>query len=246
MRRPALLAALAFAAGAGLASARSAHAEEGPDPEASGVTIVAEGEGEGIADVAWPLAQTTYGKASLRPKYLTEAQARVLVGEAPPADATVELKDLAQLRTAVRGDDTVSREILGNVGRRVHTKSILVVTPHDGAAPQVRLFDVTKKTFDPARWQPEPKEGGGWAWDATLGSVERALGPVAAPPVVKPKVVVASVAAAPVAKDKSKSFYESPWFWVALGGAALLGGAVILATHDWSGDMVHMRMQVPQ
>ncbi len=51
----------------------------------------------------------------------------------------------------------------------------------------------------------------------------------------------------PPAKDKSsKMFWESPWFWVALGSAALIGGAVFLGTRDWSTDNVHVRMQVPQ
>ncbi len=249
MRRPASFAVLAVAAGVGLAASAvpgTARAEDAPDPDATGVAVVAEGE-DGTADLAWPLAQATYAKGALRPKSLTEDQARVLVGEAPAEGASVELKDLAQLRKAVRGDDTVSREILGNVGRRVHSRSILVLTPHEGAAPEVRLFDVTKKTFDAARWQPDPKEGGGWSWDATVGSVERALGPVAPPPVVKPKVLVTPAPgnSAP-AKDKSKSFYESPWFWIALGSAALIGGAVFLATRDWSGDTIHVRMQVPQ
>ncbi|CAN5393947.1 hypothetical protein BH09MYX1_BH09MYX1_63110 [soil metagenome] len=238
----------ALCSGAFLGSARTARADDPVDrvdPDAAGVAVIAEGEATDAATVTWPLAQATYAKATLRPKSLSEGAARALVGEIPAEDAPSDVKELAELRRAVRGDDAVTREILGNVGRRVHSKAILVLATRPNAPPQVRLFDVGKKTFDAARWEPESRDGV-YAWDGTVASVERSLNPP--PPaqiVVKTTPTLAIVPAAP-AKDKTKWFYESPWFWIAVGGAALLGGGIFLGTRDWSGDNVHLRMQVPQ
>ena len=242
MRRLAISVPLAALACALVAGPRHARADEPADPDAVGVAVVAEGDGS--ADLAWPLAQAAYAKAGLRPRSLTEAEARALAGEAPAEDAPANVKELSQLRHAVQGEDTVSREILWNVGRRTHTKAILVLAPQKDAPPQVRLYDVAKKTFDAARWQPEGKEGA-YTWDGAVTSIERTLAPPPAPVAVA-KAPALVLAPATPAKDKTKSFYESPWFWVAIGSAALLGGGIFLATRDWSGDLVHVRMQVPQ
>ena len=201
MRRLAVTAPLAALACALVAGApRPAHADEPADPDAVGVAVVAEGDAS--ADLAWPLAQAAYAKAGLRPRSLTEAEARALAGEAPAEDAPANVKELSQLRHAVQGEDTVSREILWNVGRRTHTKAILVLAPQKDAPPQVRLYDVSKKTFDAARWQPEGKEGA-YAWDGAVSSIERTLTPPAAPVAAAktPALVLAPVAPS---KDKTK------------------------------------------
>jgi hypothetical protein len=41
-------------------------------------------------------------------------------------------------------------------------------------------------------------------------------------------------------------FYESGWFWGSLGGAALIGLGIFLATRDYGGDTIHLRMEVPR
>ncbi len=43
----------------------------------------------------------------------------------------------------------------------------------------------------------------------------------------------------------SVPFYESVWFWGALGAAALAGGATYLATRDSSPSTIHLEVQVP-
>jgi hypothetical protein len=40
-------------------------------------------------------------------------------------------------------------------------------------------------------------------------------------------------------------FYESGWFWGALGAAALIGGAIYLATQDTGSQTIHLQVQVP-
>ena len=243
MRLSPLVLPVALVAFGGLT--QEARADEAVEP--AGVAVVAEGES---ADVTWPFAQATYVKEALRPKGLSEPEARALAGEVPAADAPPAVKELAELRHAVQGDDTVSREVLGNVGLRTHTKSLLVVSLTAAGSPEVRMFDVAHKSFDAARWQPTAKEGGGWTWDGVVSSVERSFAPVpaAVPVAKKPALVVVPGNGGAPAKDKggSKMFWESPWFWVALGSAALIGGGMFLITHDWSGDTVPVRMQVPR
>jgi len=51
---------------------------------------------------------------------------------------------------------------------------------------------------------------------------------------------------APVTEPpKKRAFYESGWFWGALGAAAFAGGAVYFATRDNGPVPIHLEMQVP-
>jgi hypothetical protein len=45
--------------------------------------------------------------------------------------------------------------------------------------------------------------------------------------------------------SRPKRFYESGWFWGALGAAALIGGSIYLATQDTSTPTIHLQVQVP-
>lgn len=206
-----------------------------------GIAVLAQGD---IADLAWPLAQSVYGSAKLRPAALDEARARVLAGDKPAPDAPADVVELAELRAGVHGDDAASRELLATLGQRTHVKALLVVEAKDASA-SARLFDVGSRTFDAARYQPEAGDAGD-RWENTVRSIERLFAP-AAPVVVAPTAATAAVPKIP-AKDtaSSKPFYESPWFWVSLGTAALIGGGIFLATRDYSGDTIHLRMEVPR
>ena len=44
---------------------------------------------------------------------------------------------------------------------------------------------------------------------------------------------------------RHRPFYESGWFWGALGAAAFAGGAIYLATRDSSAPTIHLQVQVP-
>jgi hypothetical protein len=211
-----------------------------PSSVDQGVAVLAQGD---IAELAWPLAQSVYGSAKLRPAALDEARARVLAGDKPAPDAKPDVVELAELRAGVRGDDAASRELLSTIGQRTHVHALLVVVAAD-AAPSARLFDVGSKTFDAARYEPEAGDAGD-RWEKTVRSLERVFAPP--PPVVAPKAATAAVPKLG-AKDtpSSKMFYESPWFWGSLGGAALIGLGIFLATRDYSGDTIHLRMEVPR
>jgi hypothetical protein len=47
------------------------------------------------------------------------------------------------------------------------------------------------------------------------------------------------------APSPARPFYESVWFWGAVGAAALLGGAAYIATRDSSPSTIHLEVQVP-
>ena len=42
-----------------------------------------------------------------------------------------------------------------------------------------------------------------------------------------------------------KAFYESGWFWGAVGAAAFAGGAIFFATRDNGESTIHLQMEVP-
>jgi hypothetical protein len=44
---------------------------------------------------------------------------------------------------------------------------------------------------------------------------------------------------------RARKFYESGWFWAAMGAAAILGGAIYLATQDTGSPTIHLQVQVP-
>lgn len=211
-----------------------------PAPADVGCAVLAQGD---IAEIAWPLAQSIYGSAKLRPAALDEAHARVLAGDKPAPDARPDVVELAELRAGVHGDDAASRELLGTIGQRIHVRALLVVEVKDVAA-SARVFDVASRTFDAARYEPELVATGN-RWDATVRSLERIFAP--APLVLASPASLAAVPKVP-AKDtpSSRQFYQSPWFWVSLGAAALIGAGIFLATRDYSGDTIHLRMEVPR
>ena len=48
-----------------------------------------------------------------------------------------------------------------------------------------------------------------------------------------------------VPPPRGKAFYESGWFWGALGAAAFAGGAIFFATRDNGESTIHLQVQVP-
>ncbi|HWL85473.1 MAG TPA: hypothetical protein VNO21_06705 [Polyangiaceae bacterium] len=165
----------------------------------AGLVVLA---GHDAADVAWPLAQQLYARPTLRPPALNEAQARVLAGDDPGAGASQSLRDLADTRDAVRGDDAPSRQLLTVIANQMHVRGIVVVrvAPQAGggaaapppdaaltAAPVARVFLADTATFDAASYGPDaarvapstpsaPAAKPAWAWSGTVASLDRAYG----------------------------------------------------------------------
>ncbi|WP_394835276.1 hypothetical protein LVJ94_53145 [Pendulispora rubella] len=236
-------------------SASSSRQQQG-----TGLAVLA---GRDAADAAWPLAQQLYARPSLRPLGLDEARARVLAGEDPAADAPTDVRELAETRDAIRGEDAPSRQLLASIARQLHVRGILVVRlPVEAVRPNptARVFLADAGTFDAASYAPDapPANGAGkgekWNWSGTVGSLDRAYGVLSAPaasPAPAPRAAVAaSPAGEPANRDggrgTSRPFYASPWFWGAIGVAALGGVGIFFATRDGSNDTIHLQMQVPR
>jgi hypothetical protein len=222
-----------------------------PAPASRGVAVV--GLGADSADATWPLAQGVYADGALRPSGIDEPHARVLAGEAPDANAAAELKELAEVRSGIHGDDAASRQLLRSIAERVHVKNVLVLFVVDkDTAPSARLFFADTATFDAANYQPDDGSGSIRSWSGAVRSLSRLLtaapsnGPVA--PSVTPTTAVVTAPVAPKTEPKpgSKPFYLSPWFWGAIGAAAFGGLAVFLVTRDTSDGQIHLQMQVPK
>jgi len=206
-----------------------------------GLAVVALG---GATDAAWPLAQVVYGTPVLRPAALDEAHARILCGEPAPAGAPPDMRDLAESLAAVKGEDAPSRMLLGEMARRLNVRALLVVRVEAGR-PVARVFLPDTGAFDAAAYGPDA--GPTISWVAASQSLARTYGgePTVPPPTTAPALATHEELLITVPPPKSKAFYESGWFWGALGAAAFAGGAIFFATRDNGESTIHLQMQVP-
>lgn len=222
----------------------SAPTSAEPSPARQGYAVLATGA---LRDAAWPVAQAVYA-SSLRPRGLDEAHARVLVGDAPgqDPDAGAPLRDLSEMRAALKGDDAPSRSLLSSIASDLRVQGIVVIMLVEDR-PVARLFLADPGAFDAARYFPDPSAppGSPSAWNPLVESLERARRPAEPPPTPK----LAPLAAFPSERANSASsrpFYASPWFWGAIGAAAFAGGAVYLATRDNTAGPIQLQVKVPK
>jgi hypothetical protein len=82
-------------------------------------------------------------------------------------------------------------------------------------------------------------------WNAAVLELDAQFGQYAPAPKPAPAGAISAVPTKDSVKKSPHYFYESPWFWGALGAAAFAGTAVFLATRDSGGDTIHLQMQVP-
>jgi hypothetical protein len=225
------------------AAAATAPAKQGPH----GIAVVAR---EGAADPAWTLAQSVYGSSQLRPEGIDEAQARALAGEPVPDTASASAKELGEMRAAIHGDDAASRAVLESLVKRLGVEALLVVRLTTDRQPEARLFLAATGAYDAARYAPDDGPSG---WSGTVRSLEYTMNDTT-PPAPDQAAAEESKARAErlaatrkgVKEGSGKPFYTSPWFWVAVGAAALGVTTLAFATRDSSPDSVHLQMKVPQ
>jgi hypothetical protein len=223
-------------------------ARSDPPPPSRGFVVLALA---GATDLAWPLARDVYASGALRPPAIDEPHARALAGETPAANAARELQDLAATRAAVHGDDAPSKQLLASIAQKLHARGVLVVDA--GATPPksatARVFLVDSGDFDAARYSPD--DAPTVSWRGALQSLARAYPPppeVAPPPAAVVRGPAAAVREGPRVENMPtgpKSFYESPWFWGAIGAAALAGVGIYFLTRDNGSDTIHLQLQAP-
>ncbi|MDP9149849.1 MAG: hypothetical protein M3O36_07935, partial [Myxococcota bacterium] len=179
---------------------------------------------------------------SLRPPALDDATARLLCGEGVSRGSPPSFLDLADWVAALRGDDAPTRVLLGAIAGRLSVRALLVVSQGVGGASAL-LFLADMGAFDAARYVPDDPTPP-LRWAGATRSLARSFG-VAAPG-GGPSAPTLATHAGPDAPPHRRAFYESGWFWGALGAAALAGGAVFLATRDSSASTIHLQVQVPR
>lgn len=250
----------ALQAAAGCAACALAVSADAGDARPQGLAVIAL---EGSNEAAWPLAKAIYARSTLRPASLDEARARVLAGEPLPPQAPAALRDLAETRVAVHGDDAPSRHLLSSIAQNLHVRGLVVVgservegpvvtmgTASDAAPPPVRVsqpfarvYLVETGSMDAARYYPDD-DGAGWA--SAARSLERSYG-VALPPAAPGPLTPEPPKLKPEESSAAHPFYSSPWFWGALGAAAVGATAVYFATqNNGNSTTIHLSAQVPK
>jgi hypothetical protein len=229
-----------------------AHAED----TQHGLAVV--GVGHDV-ELAWPLAKALYADPALRPPSLDEAHARVLVGEDADPGAPAELRDLAESRAAIHGEDAASRRLLASIAAGLHVKGLVLVEGGASAniRPVARVFVASLDSFDAVRYEPDPSAPVTWGngsakltWSGSVTALHRGFADVAPPPPPPTIAVVSAKTPAPAEKDTGKQgatpFYKSPWFWAAAGAALFAAGAVYLATRNEGPDNIQLQVSVPK
>lgn len=216
-----------------------------PKRAARGLAVVAL---DGATDAAWALAREVYANAALRPASIDDVHARVLAGEPPPANAPADVVDLSQIRAGIKGDDAASRQLLASIAAQLGVRGVLLVDVAGGKA-SARVFIADASVFDAARYAPDDTPL--LSWNGAVQSLARSYAP-AAPAAPAPATSAAPSAAlheGPRIENTppaSKKFYESAWFWGAIGAAVFAGGAVYFATRDNTTGTIHLQVKPPQ
>lgn len=241
-------------------------------PPSKGLAVVAQGE---ATVSAWALARAVYGDEALLPPDLDEAHARALVGESVASDAPRDIRDLAETRSALHGDDAPSRSLLSGIAASLHVRGIVVVEEHPGsslevqAIPTARVFVAGTGAFDTVLYEPDPPPAVTWgnaprstSWSSAANALHRGFGEVAIAVPSENRASPAGVSSTasssgwstvvppptppPAEGEKKHPFYTSPWFWGALGAAAFAGAAFYFITRDSSDPMIQLQVQVPK
>ncbi len=241
------------------APAPTSPAAAAPATKRQGVAVVLVGPWDDTqARHTRDLARGVYRTPKLRPD-LDEGTARILSGGEPSGD-DAQAKKLAELRSQITPDLTsqASRDAIAGLAAELPVGAIVLFVP-GATGPVVRLahVDGTKTPpgvrLDPASIAPSPKEGQPdmLDLDPVLTSLERLIAPKAevTPPPAKPAAKPQPKAGPrkdnlkkggtkdePAKPQEESSWYESPWFWVAVGGVAATGITILVVSQTTDVD----------
>jgi hypothetical protein len=232
-----------------------------------GVAVVGSGS---VRDEAFALARSVYA-SSLRPRGLDELRARILAGDPAPPSATKDVRELAELRAAVNGDDAASRRLLGSIAQQLGVEALLLVSrahvPVEGkeagadageAAPTSSASadadagavgpgpaPVSARLFLAATGEFDAAryEPDASGWRGTVTSLSGRFPP---PPPAPSTAQLQGTPPKLTPGKEERPFYASPWLWGAVGAAALIGGFFFFTSQDTSDDPIHLQMRVPR
>jgi hypothetical protein len=235
----------------------SGDARAATPPASRGLAVLAEGDTAGPAAT---LARVVYADPGLLPPALDEVRARVLVGGPVAADAPADVRDLAETRAAIHGDDAPSRSLLTGLAASLHVKGLVVVLDRPGERPVARVFVAGSGAFDAVLYEPDPPPVATWGagattvtWSSTGAALHRGFAEaIVAVPALTPGPAGALEATPPppLVGEKTpgagRPFYASPWFWGAIGAALFAGAAFYFATRDSSDPNIQLSVQVPR
>lgn len=147
----------------------------------------------------------------------------------------------------VTGEDAASSAALGDLAHRLNARA-LVVVHMEGGLPVARVFRADTSSFDATTYVPD--DAGKADWGGAAQAIGRTVGltppePAAAAPLQAPPLATHEEPAPVTEPPKKRAFYESGWFWGAIGAAAFAGGAVYFATRDNGPAPIHLEVQVP-
>jgi hypothetical protein len=126
--------------------------------------------------------------------------------------------------------------LLAELARRLTVRAIVTVRVSEGSA-LARVFLPESSAFDAVTYTPDNAH----AWSSAARSLALVYGPGSAHPSGAP---VLATRPAPHNERPTPAFYQSVWFWGALGAAVLIGGAFYLASRDTSPNTIHLELQV--
>lgn len=217
-------------------------------PASRGAVVVA--IGSGVEAAAKPLAREIYRDEALRPS-LDDRAARVLAGEAVPADAPAKERELAEVRSALTtNDDAPSRRLLASLGAEQKAE-IVVAVSMAGDRPVARVLRVGTARYESIELGPtiERSEAGEirYTWPGAATTLRKlvVVPQAAAPAPIAPKPTGSKALTKPE-EPARKPFYKSAWFWGPVGAIVAAGAAVLIAskvTEDSTG-MVRLKGQV--
>jgi len=154
----------------------------------------------------------------------------------------------------VTGEDAASTTALTDLAHKLNARA-LVVVHMEGGLPVARVFRADTASFDATTYVPDDARTLQWggAAQAIAGTVgiaptvpAQGAQPTAPPGPLQAPALATHEEPGPVTQPpKKRAFYESGWFWGALGAAAFAGGAVYFATRDNGPVPIHLEMQVP-
>jgi hypothetical protein len=197
-------------------------------------------------------SSTATATATPNPVAQTPAAVVAMPGAADAARALAQATGmgapvLPEGAQGIAGEDPASSAALSDLAHKLNTRA-LVVVHMEGGLPVARVYRADTASFDATNYVPDDARTLQWGGAAlaiagTVGMAPPA--PAPAGPLQAPALATHEEPGPVTEPTKKRAFYESGWFWGAIGAAAFAGGAVYFATRDNGPVPIHLEMQVP-